>query len=117
MRKPFLPILLAVAVAGPWAIAAKAHGDGDGPRGPRMEFMLDHLLDTVNATDAQRTQIEAIADKYKPQMKALHDQMHALHKQMHTEIDGVLTDEQKQKLESEKAKFHHRHHDAPPSDD
>jgi Spy/CpxP family protein refolding chaperone len=112
MRKTLLPLALALAMAGSWAVAS-AKDDHDGPRGPRMEIMLDHLLDDVDATDAQRTQIEAIADKYKPQMKSLHEQLHALHKQMHDEMAGVLTEEQRQKLGDHEEEFmirRHRHH-------
>ena len=45
------------------------HHDGEG--------RLQRMLDTVGATDAQRTQITAIAASYKPQLKDLHHQLRA----------------------------------------
>jgi Spy/CpxP family protein refolding chaperone len=69
--------MLILAAAAPLAIA-QAHGDEEGP--PRGELMLQHMLDTVDATDAQRTQIEAIEAKYRPQLKDLHEQIHQTHR-------------------------------------
>src|SRR5262245_3865964 len=80
MHKTLIPLALLAAAAAPFAIAS-AGDDGDGPgRHGRAEFMIDHLLDTVDATDAQRTQIDAIKDKYEDQFKALHKQIHENHR-------------------------------------
>ena len=43
---------------------------------------LEHLLDRVNATPAQRGQIEAIWDGLRPQLKANCEQHGALHQQI-----------------------------------
>jgi protein CpxP len=42
---------------------------------------LQHLLDEAKATDAQRTQIKAIADKAQTELKALHDDGRKLREQ------------------------------------
>lgn len=80
MRNTFLkslaPMMLAFAAASPFAIAHA--GEAGAPM--RGQMMLDHLLDTVDATDAQRTQIQAIHAKYAPQLKDLHQQIHQTHK-------------------------------------
>jgi Spy/CpxP family protein refolding chaperone len=68
--------MLMAAASAPFAIA-HAHDDAGGP--PRGEMRLDHMLDTVDATDAQRTQIKSIETKYHPQMKDLHEQIHQMH--------------------------------------
>ena len=77
MRKHLAPLMFVVAAAAPLAIA-HAHGGGDfGPH--HGDMMLQHMLDTVDATDAQRTQIEAIEARYRPQMKSLRQQIHENH--------------------------------------
>ena len=75
MRKTLVPLMLMLAVSAPLAIASAHEG---GP--PSGEMMIDHMLDTVDATDAQRTQIEAIHAKYAPQIKDLHQQIHQSHR-------------------------------------
>ena len=79
MRKTLIPLMLTLAAAAPFAIAAADDSPADGP-GAHMEKMLDHLLDTVDATDDQRTQIHAIEAKYRPQMTDLHQQIHDSHR-------------------------------------
>ena len=73
--KTLAPMMLALGAASPFAIAHA--GDFGGP--PHGLMLLDHLLDTVDATDAQRTQIQAIHAKYAPQMKDLHQQIRQTH--------------------------------------
>lgn len=80
MRKPPIMLLLAT-LASTVAVNANAdtaptaqhtrwhHHDG--------EARLQRMLDIAGATDAQRTQITAIAANYKPQLKALHQQLRA----------------------------------------
>jgi Spy/CpxP family protein refolding chaperone len=82
---------LAVAVAGGAGFTAFAadgfHGHG-GHHGPGM-FMgggmmghgLDRMLDSVNATDAQRAQIKQIAQTAAADLKAQRDARRALHDQ------------------------------------
>jgi Spy/CpxP family protein refolding chaperone len=70
--------MLAIAASTPFAQALA----NDTPAGPRARgaMLIEHLLDTVDATDAQRTQIEAIEAKYHPQLKDLHQQIHQNHR-------------------------------------
>ena len=88
----FLAPALAVLTLGGGVAATAAYaqaGDqteaaGQMPGGD-MEFgarRLEHLLDKVNATPAQRTQIEGIWNNLRPQMKANGQQHRALHQQM-----------------------------------
>lgn len=111
MRKTLIPLMLAMAAAAPWALATANDGDKSGHHRHRAEHKLEQLLKTVEPTDTQRSQIEAIHSKYEPQMKSLHEQLHQLHEQMNTEFSAVLSEEQRQKLEKEEASHHrHRHH-------
>jgi protein CpxP len=60
------------------------HGDmgaGPGGFGGFGGRHLQHLLDEAKATDAQRTQINAIADKAQADLKTLHEQGRSLHEQ------------------------------------
>jgi protein CpxP len=60
------------------------HGGEQGEPGGMMAFgghRLDHMLAEAKATDAQRTQIKAIADKAQVDLKALHEQGRAFHEQ------------------------------------
>jgi periplasmic protein CpxP/Spy len=52
--------------------------EGGMPFGGRH---MQHMLDEVKATDAQRTQIRAITDKAQADLKALHEQGRGLHEQ------------------------------------
>jgi Spy/CpxP family protein refolding chaperone len=86
----FLAALL-LALAGGFALTAFA---GDGPHGgpghhaegmmfgpPLSGRGLDHMLDAVNATDAQRTQIKQIAQAAAADLKAQHESARSLHEQ------------------------------------
>jgi periplasmic protein CpxP/Spy len=75
MRKTLIPLALAVAAASPLTLAGDGHRHQDR-HGSRVEFMVDHLLDDVDATEAQRSQIEAIQAKYESQIRALHQDIH-----------------------------------------
>lgn len=87
MRLFFGAVLL--AVVGTFTLTAFAqdgprHGAGGhgmfmGP--PLMGRGLDHLLDGVNATDAQRTQIKQIAAAAAADLKAQREAGKALHEQ------------------------------------
>ncbi len=111
MRKTLIPLMLTLAAATPWALAT-ANDDNSGHHRHRGEHRMEHLLKTVEPTDAQRTQIEAIEARYQPQLKSLHEQMRQLHEQMKTDVSAVLTEEQRAKLEKEEASHrgHRRHH-------
>jgi Spy/CpxP family protein refolding chaperone len=54
------------------------HGDGMGMGGPHM----GRVLDAVKATPEQRTQIKAIMDAARTDLKAQHQAGRALHQQM-----------------------------------
>jgi Spy/CpxP family protein refolding chaperone len=80
---------LMLAVAGTFALTAFAqpgprHGGPDGGMfmgGPMMGRGLDHMLDSVKATDAQRAQIRQIAQAAAADLKAQRDARKALHEQ------------------------------------
>ncbi len=71
---------LLVAVLGTASLTAWAN-----PGGPGMGFMhgrmMEHMLDAANATADQRSQIKAIAERTKADMKAQHDSGKALRQQ------------------------------------
>jgi periplasmic protein CpxP/Spy len=86
---------LLMAVAGTLAVSAWAqpghggHRGGDGFAGPGM-FMggperigraVDHMLDGLNATDAQRNQVKQIAQAAATDLKAQHQAARGLHEQ------------------------------------
>ena len=82
-------VLLGVAVAVTATLALSAwaqhghggHGGGMGMFGGGSEHtgrMLDHMLDGLNATDAQRGQIKQIAQAAAADMKAQHEAGRAL---------------------------------------
>ena len=53
-----------------------------GPAGGFGARRLERLLDKVNATAGQRSQIEAIWNGLRPQLKSLHQQHQAVHQQI-----------------------------------
>jgi protein CpxP len=55
--------------------------EGGGMMIPLEGRRLDHLLNEVKATDAQRTQIKALAQAAQADLKPLHEQARALHQQ------------------------------------
>ncbi|UUX94957.1 Spy/CpxP family protein refolding chaperone [Aquabacterium sp. J223] len=58
------------------------HGHHGGPGGPGMGWLggrgLDRMLDSVKATDAQRTEIRRIADAARSDLRAQHESGRAL---------------------------------------
>ena len=91
LRKPSLPTRLLtgavlVAALGTATLSAWAQPGGHGMRGgPGMGMMQGHMLermiDSVNASADQRTQIKAIAERARADMKAQHDSGRALREQ------------------------------------
>jgi Spy/CpxP family protein refolding chaperone len=80
-----IPALALLGVAGGAYTTAEAHPAEIGAAGPGEGFgarRLERLLDRVNATAGQRSQIEAIWKGLRPQLKAFHQQHQALHQQM-----------------------------------
>jgi Spy/CpxP family protein refolding chaperone len=94
----FLGALL-LAVLGGIALTALAeggppmHGGHDmmmmGPLGGRG---LDHMLDSVNATDAQRQQIKQIMQSAQADLKAQHESAKSLHEQAMTLFTQPVVD-------------------------
>lgn len=80
------PALAVLTLGGGVATtAAYAHPAGQHEAGGEMGFgarRLQHLLDKVNATPAQRSQIEGIWNNLRPQLAGNHQQHKALHQQM-----------------------------------
>jgi Spy/CpxP family protein refolding chaperone len=84
-----LLILAGAIIAGSAVSAAAVRAEmvddagAGGPGGPGMHGRrIEKILDRVNATPAQRTQIRAAWDGLRPQIKALRQQHHAVRKQM-----------------------------------
>ncbi len=73
MKKIFASVLvLGLAAAGTLTLTAFRHHRDPAHMAAFVNGRLDKLLDEVSATDAQRTQIHAIADKLLADGKALH---------------------------------------------
>jgi len=91
----FLAPALAVLTLGGGVVATAAHAqmteqaDADANGGGFGGHRLQKLLDKVNATPAQRTQIEGIWNNLRPQMKANRQQHVALHQQMTAAFTGA----------------------------
>ena len=67
---PFAVGLLGLSVARAQHFGGQFHGD----RGAFMKGRIDHLLTAAGASDTQKTQIHAVWDGLRPQLKALHQQ-------------------------------------------
>ena len=92
---------LMLAVAGTFALTAFAqpgprhHGGPEGGMfmgGPMMGRGLDHLLDSVKATDTQRAQIKQIAQAAAADLKAQHEAGRKLHEQAATLFTQPVVD-------------------------
>ena len=85
-----LPVLIgAVSLS-----VARAHGPGGPGGGPEgfMQHRIERVLESVNASDAQKTQIKSIFEGSKPQLKALHEQEAALRKQIRDALTAPTID-------------------------
>jgi Spy/CpxP family protein refolding chaperone len=84
----FLAPALAILTLGGGVVATAAHAqmadqaDADANGGGFGGHRLQKLLDKVNATPAQRSQIEGIWSNLRPQLKANRQQRQSLHQQM-----------------------------------
>lgn len=91
-------VLLAIPLAaGALSISvARAHGPGgpggEGRMGAMMQERMDHLLTAAGATDAQKTQIKAIWEPLRTQLKGLHQQERDLHHQMGQAVAAATID-------------------------
>jgi len=86
-------LALAIGVAG---VAAQAQGHGGpGPGGgglPLFGAHIEHVLDIVQATDAQRTQIKSILDLAKQDLASTRTAEQALRKQTLTAYTAATID-------------------------
>lgn len=97
LSRSFFRIAVVSAALAVGGVAAQAQPGGSGPAhrgGPGMMMMapggglfaghMDHLLDAVNATDAQRSQIDAIFKAARQELASQRDAGMKLHQQMAT---------------------------------
>lgn len=83
-----IPALTVLGIAGGAYTSAQAQTAQTAPAADAAQAggfgarRLERLLDKVNATPGQRSQIEAIWNGLRPQLKAFHQQEHAIHQQM-----------------------------------
>jgi Spy/CpxP family protein refolding chaperone len=85
---------------GPWHHHARTPEEMHA----RMERHMEHLLDEVDANDAQRAKVEAIVDSTAPKMFALAQEGHTLHQQIKQallaeQVDRARIEDAKQKLD------------------
>jgi Spy/CpxP family protein refolding chaperone len=74
--------LSAYAQPGPHADRAAFFAGGPHGHGPMMGRMIDHMLDSVNATEQQRAQVKEITKAAAADLKAQHEATRGLHEQM-----------------------------------
>jgi Spy/CpxP family protein refolding chaperone len=116
MKAPRLSHLLRVATVaaafGLGGLAAQAQPGPDHHGGPHMMAPglfgghLEHMLDLVNATDAQRSQIEAIFKAAQQDLAGQRDASRKLHEQMATlytatNIDAVAIESVRAQLSAQ----------------
>lgn len=80
----------AIAVAGLSLSVARAQGFGG--HGPFMKERMEHMLSSAGATDAQKTQIHAIWEGLRPQLKPLRKQHADLRHQLGQAIAAPTID-------------------------
>jgi Spy/CpxP family protein refolding chaperone len=91
--QPLRWFMLATAIAvgstvalSAWAMPGPRHGGGPGMGmfggGPMSGRGIDHMLDGLNATDAQRSQIKQIAEAAANDLRGQREQRRALHERM-----------------------------------
>jgi protein CpxP len=87
-------LLLALPLLGAASFSiAKAHGPGGrGEMGEFMQWRMQRMLDSISATDAQKTQIKAVWDGLRPQQKALHQGKEQLRQQIETALTAPKID-------------------------
>ena len=80
--------LQAHAATGGLGFGGGAFGAGDSPEQHKafMERRLEKALDAVNATDSQRTAIQAIFERMFAEMRPVHQQ----HRQLHDKITSAF---------------------------
>ena len=68
-------VLIGVALTMGIATGAFAQGGGGGGGGGRGGGMMAMLMNGITLTDSQQTQVQAIEDKYAPQMQQFREKM------------------------------------------
>ncbi|AFT71724.1 LTXXQ motif family [Alloalcanivorax dieselolei B5] len=85
-------LLIALTLVTTTAFAGPGMGHG-----PKMKFdpeqRMDRMAETLELTDAQRTEIESIFEEQHEKMKTLHDETRE-------RVDAVLTAEQRDKAQA-----------------
>ncbi len=118
MNNRFLSLMAAAILAAPAAHAQKM-GAMHHERADSAEHA--QMMAKLNLTEAQKTQIKAIHDKYSAQMKGDHGQsgmagMDSMHhmdptmKQAMAEVRAVLTPEQQTQFDAMVAEHESKHH-------
>jgi Spy/CpxP family protein refolding chaperone len=94
-----VPVSFAVlAVVGGVALAAARHVRGGAWGGDpaaiekRIEHRLDHVLDELDANDAQRTRAREIVARHAPDLRSLRDHRDSLHAELETLWGGESLD-------------------------
>jgi hypothetical protein len=97
-----LPIASLMIVGNPLSIGQDKAGQKKEAKSNKAKGRLPaYYADVVS--QEQREKIYAIQAKYAEQIKALNDQLEALEKKQNDEIAGVLSAEQKEKVEAARA--------------
>ena len=89
--------LLMLASGTPGVSAADGQPGGRIIKKIRSNRLPNHYAEVV--TDQQREEIYKIQDEYQPKIDALKAQLDALNKEKNDKISGVLTADQKKKIE------------------
>lgn len=93
---------MALALASGAAQAQRHPGMGGPGMGAMMGGHVEHMLDLVDASDAQRAQIKSIMDTARSELKPQHESLRSLHEQgltllAATNVDAAAIEAQRQK--------------------
>jgi hypothetical protein len=100
MKQPVLKKTLCafvVAAAAFCAVGTSPLSIGQEAKDKKAKGRLPAYYSDI-VTETQRVQIYSVQEKYAKQIDALNEQLNALEKQRDTEIEGMLTADQKEKL-------------------
>lgn len=102
-----------------WNDTSSAQVDDPQTHGPRtIDQEMDHLTRELELTPAEKTEIRPILLKHRQRIQALFDQhqstprealrprIHAISNDTHHEIEGLLTDHQRQLAKAMQARMH-----------
>ncbi len=119
---PFSVKLTALAVAVSLFVAGAITGaavyrwaklDACGEGGPPLPHAPWEMLRPLNLTEEQQKSVRAVFDRYKPSLDAVlretFPKVRAVQEQIDSEIAKLLTEEQRQRFESQR-----KHHGPPP---